>query len=67
MAKRETQVGPRLELADPRKARSSSRSPPSPEEGRRLVHAFMGIKDAAIRDAIVGLIETMSRTYNGVE
>ena len=46
MAEKEAQVGP---------------SPPSPEERRRLVVAFMGIKDAAVRNEVINLVETMSR------
>jgi hypothetical protein len=46
MAEIETQVG---------------RSPPSPEEGRRLVAAFMGIKDPAARNEAIDLVERMSR------
>ena len=34
---------------------------PPPEQGRRLVVAFIPIKNADVRDAIVNLVETMSR------
>jgi hypothetical protein len=34
---------------------------PSPEEGRRLVVAFKGIKDAAARDEVINLVERLSR------
>jgi hypothetical protein len=37
---------------------------PSAEEGRRLVVAFMAIKDAAVRDALISLIERISRIYD---
>ena len=56
--KEEIQVGPRLRLAELRKARPSL---PSPEEGRRLVVAFMGVRNPAVRDAIINLVERMSR------
>jgi hypothetical protein len=46
--------------AEAGKAQSSS---PSPEEGRRLVVAFAGIRDAGIRDTIINLIEMISRVY----
>jgi hypothetical protein len=46
MAEKETQVGP---------------SRPSPEEGRRLVAAFMGIKDAAAREEVIDFVERMAR------
>jgi hypothetical protein len=36
-------------------------SPPSPEERRRLVVAFMRIQNAALRDEIINLVEMMSR------
>jgi hypothetical protein len=39
-------------------------SSPSTEEGRRLVVAFMAIKDAAVRDALISLIERISRIYD---
>ncbi|MBV9289074.1 MAG: hypothetical protein JO288_14880 [Hyphomicrobiales bacterium] len=53
-------MGPRLRLAEQGRGGPSS---PSPEEGRRLVVAFMSIKNAAVRDAIITLIERMSRVY----
>jgi hypothetical protein len=39
-------------------------SSPSTKEGRRLVVAFMAIKDAAVRDALISLIERISRIYD---
>ena len=42
---------------------ASRPSPPSPEEGRRLVAAFMAIKNATLRDAIINLVERMSPTF----
>jgi hypothetical protein len=35
-------------------------SPPKPEEGVRLVHAFHGIKHAALREAIIKFITELS-------
>jgi len=43
----------------PKKDRPSSAAP-SPEQGRRLVLAFMSIKSAAARDTIVDFIEAMA-------
>jgi hypothetical protein len=50
------QVGPWPGLAQ-----ESAPSLPSPEEGRRLVVAFICIKNAAVRDAIVNLTEKCRR------
>ncbi len=47
-------------LAEPAEAPKRSASA---EEGRRLVHAFFGIKDAELRDSIVSLLEKMSQVY----
>ena len=33
----------------------------SAEEGRRLVRAFLCIKDAALRESVVSLIESMAK------
>ena len=62
--KEENQVFPRLALAEQGMDGPSS---PSPEEGRRLVVAFMSIKNAAVRDAIINLIERMSRDLKDSE
>ena len=45
----------------PEKETQVGLSPPSPEERRRLVVAFMRIQNAALRDEIVNLVEMMSR------
>ncbi len=37
-----------------------SSSPPNPEEGVRLVHAFHGIKHAALREAIIKFVTELS-------
>jgi hypothetical protein len=55
-AKKTTQFG--SSFTEAKKAQS-----PSTEEGRRLVVAFMAIKDAAVRDALISLIERISRIY----
>jgi hypothetical protein len=34
--------------------------PASPEEGRRLIRAFLGIQSAEIRDRIVNLVATLA-------
>lgn len=44
--------------AGPKRGRPSL---PSPEEGRRLVAAFMSIRDAAAREKIISLVERKSR------
>jgi hypothetical protein len=58
MTEKETQRGLRFLLAGSKRGRLSL---PSPEEGRRLVVAFMGIKDAAVREEIINLVERKSR------
>jgi hypothetical protein len=63
-AKQDLEGGPRLGLAEVGRVRPPS---PSPDEGRRLVVAFMGIKNAALRDALINLVERMSGTYNDLK
>lgn len=60
MAERGTQV---LTLADFTEPNRSDYPAPKPEEGARLVRAFLGIKDSAVRNAIVGLVEQMSKAF----
>jgi hypothetical protein len=36
-------------------------SRPTPEDGRRLIHAFMDIKPAALREAIIQLVTELSK------
>jgi hypothetical protein len=43
-----------------RRDASASLSPPKPEEGVRLVHAFHGIKHAALREAIIKFVTELS-------
>jgi hypothetical protein len=38
---------------------------PNPEEGLRLVHAFCGVKHAALREAIIKLVEELSTIRRG--
>ena len=64
MAEEEIQVRQRFGVVRLEEARPSS---PSPEEGRRLVAAFIGIKNAEIRDAIVTFIQMVSHAYNDIE
>jgi len=56
-----TQSGPGFGSTEAKKAQPSL---PSPEEGRRLVVACRAIKDAEVRDALISLIERMSRIYD---
>jgi hypothetical protein len=41
---------------------SRIRSLPKPQEGLRLMHAFVGIESADLRDAVVKFVENLSRT-----
>ena len=38
---------------------------PKPEEGLRLMHAFLEIKNAEVREAIIKYVEEQSRLENG--
>jgi hypothetical protein len=40
---------------------SSSR--PTPEDGRRLIHAFMDINHALLREAIIQLVTELSKRH----
>jgi hypothetical protein len=40
---------------------SSSR--PTPEDGRRLIHAFFDIKPVALREAIIQLVTELSKRH----
>jgi hypothetical protein len=42
----------------------SSSSRPTPEDGRRLIHAFMDIKPAALREAIIQLVTELSKRHH---
>ena len=42
--------------------RSGVRSLPRPEDGLRLMHAFVAIESADLRDAVVKFVEELSRT-----
>jgi hypothetical protein len=44
--------------------RDSRFSPPSPEEGHRLLHSFFGIGEPALRDAIVELVTALALAEN---
>jgi len=38
-------------------------SRPTPEDGRRLIHAFMDINHAALRKAIIELVTELSKRH----
>jgi hypothetical protein len=63
MAKKGTQVDA---LADFTQHKKSDFPTVTPEEGARLVRAFLGIKNSAVRSAIVSLVEQMSKTFSDV-
>jgi hypothetical protein len=44
--------------------RSRIRSLPKPEEGLRLMHAFVAIDSAALREAVVKFVEVLSKTQS---
>ena len=52
--------------SDLTKQKNSDFHRPTPEQGARLVRAFLGIKNAAVRNEIVSLIEQMSKAFSGV-
>jgi hypothetical protein len=39
-------------------------SRPDPEEGRRLMHAFVNIREAALREALIALATALSTLYD---
>jgi hypothetical protein len=39
-------------------------SRPTPEEGRRLVHAFMDIKPIALREAVIRLVADLAELHD---
>jgi hypothetical protein len=39
---------------------STGHSRPTPEEGHRLMHAFLKIEKASVREALVKLVEVLS-------
>jgi len=69
MAKKETlSTGPGGASVDPDKsewAGNSARA--TPEEGVRLIHAFMGIKQPILREAIITFVAALSEAHeNGL-
>lgn len=60
MAKRATQADTLADFTEPNE---SDFDRPSPEEGARLVRAFLGIKNSAVRDEIVALVEKLSKAF----
>ena len=61
MANKDGQVLTRADLTEPKKANSAT---PTPKEGARLVRAFLGIKNSAVRDAIVSFVEQTSKGFS---
>jgi hypothetical protein len=45
--------------------RSRTSSLPKPEEGLRLIHAFVGIRDPELREAIVKFVEELTKAQQG--
>ena len=41
--------------------RAESSSRPTPEDGRRLIHAFMDVKQVALREALIRLVTELSK------
>ena len=65
MAKRERlSTGPAGTLAHSEKG-IEDRSRPKAEDGLRLMHAFLEIKKAEVREAIIKYVEEQSRLENG--
>jgi len=62
MAKKETLSARRGEawVKPLQSERAGSSSRPAPEEGVRLIHAFRSIKQSALREAIIRLVEELS-------
>jgi hypothetical protein len=48
----------------PKNSAGISSSRPTPEDGRRLIHAFMDVKPAALREAIIQLVTELSKLDN---
>lgn len=63
MAKRVTPLDNLANFIIPKK---SDFPPARPDEGARLVRAFFGIKNSAVRNAIVSLVEQMSKGFSDV-
>ena len=63
MEKTAIQVDTLADFAEPKK---SDFPRPTPEEGARLVRAFLGIKNSAVRNAIVDLVEQTSKAFSKV-
>jgi hypothetical protein len=61
MAKKGTQVDSLAVFMEPKKSNFPALTP---EEGARLVRAFLGIRDSAVRSAIVSLVEQMSKALS---
>ena len=40
-------------------------SRPDPEEGRRLMRAFLNIREAALREALIALVTEISTLHDG--
>jgi hypothetical protein len=62
MAKKETSSTSRREasVSPGPSARAGDTSPPTPEDGRRLIDAFFKIKHPALREAVIRIVEELS-------
>ena len=45
--------------------RAGASSRPKPEEGLRLMHAFLSIRHAALREAVIKLVTELSTLHDG--
>jgi hypothetical protein len=50
-----------------RRNRAGTSSRPTPEDGHRLIHAFMEIKQVALREAIIQFVTELSKLPEDVE
>jgi len=65
MAKKEPfSIGP----SDARIKGGGQRNPagasPTPEDGRRLIHAFIGVRQPALREAVIRLVTELSKLHD---
>ncbi len=63
MTKKDSQVRTLTDIALPKRTESPG---PTPEQGARLVRAFLGVKNSTVRDAIVSLVEQMSKALSDI-
>ena len=55
-------LGSTIDCSDHRR---EPRRPPAPDEGWRLIQAFTNIKDPALRNALVAVVETLAEKDAG--